>query len=86
MIIGAVLGGVGIAFGGTAIGLPLLAVLGVFGLVAGAEVDHGIKQQWGEMADVQIPKELKTRLEQKANELGIKQQVLIVNILNSSLD
>lgn len=39
VILGAALGGVGIAFAGTAIGLPLFFVLGLGGLITGNEFD-----------------------------------------------
>ena len=84
-ILGAVLGGVGIAALGTAIGLPLLAVLGLGGLVAGTEVDAAVRRWWGEVVAVDIPKQLHKRLASKAEELGVEPRTLLAQILDSPL-
>jgi hypothetical protein len=56
-ILGASLGGVGIAMLGGAIGLPLMAVLGTAGVLAGSEVDALISERTSKALEVQLPPE-----------------------------
>jgi hypothetical protein len=84
-ILGAVLGGVGIAALGGAIGLPLLAVLGLGGLVAGTEVDAAVRRWRGEVVAVDIPMQLHKRLVAKAQQLGVEPRMLLAQLLDTSL-
>jgi hypothetical protein len=65
-ILGAVLGGVGIAAAGGAIGLPLALVLGLGGLIAGTEVDALRTLSKTKMHLLRIPKNLHARIEAAA--------------------
>src|SRR5690606_16017096 len=78
-ILGTVLGGVGIATGGAAIGLPLALVLGLGGLLSGAEIDslRGAAQR---MVLI-IPEELRERVQLAAAVAQISPEELIVQTL-----
>jgi hypothetical protein len=82
-ILGAALGGMGIAALGGAIGVPLLAVLGVGGLLAGTEVDAGLRK--GEFVKVELPVAIHERLCAKAKEVGEEPTVLLAKILDTTL-
>jgi hypothetical protein len=77
VMLGALFGGVGIAAFGGAIGLPLAAVLGVGGLVAGAEFDALRRMRGKRPLILGIPRDLYTRLEQTAHTSGITVNELI---------
>jgi len=64
VILGAVLGGVGIAAMGGAIGMPLALVLGLTGFISGSFVDDN-------SISVNLPSELASKLKSDADELGI---------------
>jgi len=76
-IIGAVMGGVGIAAGGGAIGLPLAAVLGLGGLITGIEIDTLGKKH----LLLRLPKPLYRSIKQVAEVSGISPSELIVKKL-----
>lgn len=84
-ILGAALGGAGIVALGGAIGVPLLAVLGLAGLVAGAEVDSAMRKVVGGVTNVELPNELHERLRVRAIALGVDPAVLLVEIVETSL-
>lgn len=84
-ILGATLGGAGIAAVGTAFGLPLLAVLGLGGLVAGTEVDAAVRREWGQTKTLTVPREIHERLVAKAQKLGVEPQHLLSDILRQAL-
>jgi hypothetical protein len=84
-ILGATLGGAGIAAVGTAFGLPLLAVLGLGGLVAGTEVDAAVRREWGATKALEVPRDIHERLVAKAHELGVEPQQLLSEILRQAL-
>ena len=79
-ILGAVLGGVGIA-GGTAIGLPLSLVLGLGGLLTGAEFDSVRALSRTKFQVLRLPKELHSRIAEASRSAGISENVLIVSVL-----
>jgi hypothetical protein len=82
-ILGAALGGMGVAALGGAIGIPLLAVLGVGGLLAGTEVDATLRK--GEFVKVELPVAIHDRLCAKAKEIGEEPQGLLAKILDATL-
>jgi hypothetical protein len=84
-ILGATLGGAGIAAMGTAFGLPLLAVLGLGGLVAGTEVDAAVRREWGDTRALDLPRDIHDRVVAKASELGVEPRQLVAEILRSAL-
>ena len=88
-IVGASLGGVGIAAGGGAIGLPLVAVLGLGGFLAGNEADsvlHSLLHRKREdLMQVTIPSSLHSRLVSKAHELGVDADSLLQDLLDAAL-
>lgn len=86
-IIGAVLGGVGIAAMGTAFGLPLALVLGLGGLLAGAEFDSfrrltppGLNRST-KLHLLRLPKALDTRIAEAAKAAKVSENELIVKAL-----
>jgi hypothetical protein len=84
-IIGAVLGGVGIAAMGGAIGLPLAFVLGLGGLVAGAEFDSMRQLSQTKFLLLRLPKPLYTRIADAARSAEISENELIVRVLAANL-
>jgi hypothetical protein len=84
-ILGAALGGVGIAALGGAVGVPLLAVLGLSGLLAGAEVDAAVRRHLGNTVNVAVPAVLFEHLSRKAAALGVEPEVLLVEMLDTAL-
>ena len=84
-ILGATLGGAGIAAVGTAFGLPLLAVLGLGGLVAGTEVDAAVRREWSSTKAIDVPRDIHARVVAKARELGVEPTHLVTEILRSAL-
>jgi hypothetical protein len=84
-ILGATLGGAGIAAVGTAFGLPLLAVLGLGGLVAGTEVDAAVRREWSSTKAIDVPRDIHERVVTKARELGVEPKHLVTEILRSAL-
>lgn len=84
-ILGAALGGVGVAAMGGAVGLPLLAVLGMGGLLAGAEVDAAVRRSLSEHVKVELPIHLHEQLCKKAAALGVEPATLLADILDTSL-
>ena len=81
-IIGAVFGGVGIAAGGGAIGLPLAAVLGLGGLITGIEFDSlGVFSEKKHLL-LRLPKPLYNSIVQAAEVSEISPKELIVNTLH----
>ena len=83
VIIGAVLGGVGIATGGGAIGLPLAAVLGLGGLIAGVEFDSLGVFSGKKHLLLRLPKPLYRSIQKAAEASGISPSELTVNLLNA---
>jgi hypothetical protein len=77
-VVGIVLGGVGIAAMGGAIGLPLAAVLGLGGLVAGSDIDSRRKY-----FALRIPRALHQRIEVEAKASGIRPADLVLQVLSA---
>lgn len=71
LIIGASLGGVGIAAMGSAIGMPLAIVLGLSGFLGGSKFDSLLFFSEDKKVSTKISKECYNVLESKANELDI---------------
>lgn len=82
-ILGASFGGMGIVALGGAIGIPLLAVLGVGGLLAGTEVDAALRK--GEFTKVELPKSIYDQLSRRAKALGEEPGALLAKIVETSL-
>lgn len=85
VIVGAALGGIGIAAFGGAIGLPLAAVLGVAGFVGGSGVDA---RGWlgGKLSGrwLRLPKDLDDQIKAEALLTGVKPNDVIVAHLLAS--
>ncbi len=71
LIIGASLGGVGIAAMGGAIGMPLAMVLGLGGFLGGSKFDSLSVFSSEKTVSAKISKDLHLALESKASELGL---------------
>lgn len=82
-ILGASFGGMGIVALGGAIGVPLLAVLGIGGLLAGTEVDAAIRK--GDFIKVELPKSVYDRLSRKAHSLGEEPRDLLAKLVETAL-
>ena len=82
IILGGVLGGVGIAAMGGAIGLPL--VLGLGGLLAGTEFDALRSVSRNKLQLLRLPKSLHSRIHAAAEGPGISTSELIVRALELS--
>jgi hypothetical protein len=82
-IIGAVLGGVGIAAMGGAVGLPLAFVLGLGGLIAGAEFDSVRALTQTKLHLLRVPKKLHSRIDAAAKAEGVSDNEMIVRALSS---
>ena len=80
-VTGAVLGGVGIAAMGGAIGLPLALLLGLGGLIAGAEFDSARRLFQNKILLLRLPKPLHARIVDAARSAEISENELIVNVL-----
>ncbi|HDZ59862.1 MAG TPA: toxin-antitoxin system HicB family antitoxin [Actinobacteria bacterium] len=86
VILGAAFGGVGIAAMGGAVGLPLALVLGLGGLVIGAEVDavrSGLKMK---LHFLRIPKSLHRQIRDTAESTGMSTNELIVQALTAAFE
>ena len=83
-IVGAVLGGVGIAAGGGAFGLPLVLVLGLGGLITGAEFDSVRTWNRTKLHFLRLPRDLHSRIAEAARAAEISENELIVNVLAAS--
>jgi hypothetical protein len=83
-ILGAVLGGVGIAAGGGAIGFPLALVLGLGGLLAGSEFDSIRSLSRTKFHLLRLPIPLYARISEAARAAGISENDLIVKVLGGS--
>ena len=83
-ILGAVLGGVGIAAGGGAIGLPLALVLGLGGFITGSEFDSIRALSRSKFHLLRMPKELHSRIADAAHAAGTSENELIVKVLAES--
>ncbi len=84
-VTGAVLGGVGIAAMGGAIGLPLALVLGLGGLIAGTEIDSMRQLSQTKFLLLRLPKPLHTRIVDAARSAEISENELIVRVLAANL-
>ena len=84
-VTGAVLGGVGIAAMGGAIGLPLALVLGLGGLIAGAEFDSMRRLSETKFLLLRLPKPLHARVVNAARSAEISENELIIRVLAASL-
>lgn len=71
LIIGASLGGIGIAAMGSAIGMPLAIVLGLSGFLGGSKFDSLLILSEDKKVSAKISKECYNILESKANEFNI---------------
>lgn len=71
LIIGAALGGVGIAAMGGAVGMPLALVLGLSGFLGGSKFDSLLFFSSEKKVSAKISKDSYQALESKANEFGI---------------
>jgi hypothetical protein len=80
-ILGKTLGGVGIAWGGMAIGLPLIFLLGLGGFLAGAEVDAVRRLARHRVIWLRLPKALYERIRNAAELSGISVRELILRTL-----
>jgi hypothetical protein len=83
-VLGAVLGGVGIAAMGGAIGLPLALLLGLGGLLAGAEFDSVRALSQSKFLLLRVPKQLHLRIEAGAASAGVSANEIIVQALSAS--
>ena len=83
-ILGASLGGVGIAAMGGAIGLPLALVLGLGGLISGAEFDSVRGRARTKICLLRLPKGLQSRIAEAARASGVSENAVIVDILAAS--
>jgi hypothetical protein len=83
-VLGAALGGVGIAALGGAIGLPLALVLGLGGLIAGSEYDSAKRLAKTKVHLLRLPKELNERIGEAADLAGVSKNDIIVEILSKS--
>jgi len=83
-ILGATLGGIGIAWGGMAIGLPLALVLGLGGLLAGSEFDAARRLASKRLVAMRMPKELYARIRGAADLSGVSTRELIVRTLDAA--
>jgi hypothetical protein len=84
-IIGAAFGGVGIAAGGGAIGLPLALILGLGGFVAGVELDAFRVRSNGGTRKIKVPLELYKRLKAVATDLDIRVEELVKDLLEATI-
>lgn len=81
VLLGNVLGGVGIAAAGSAIGLPLALVLGLGGLIAGSEFD-AIRRLWqAKLMTLGVPKPIYERIKQASLAAGISPNDIVVQAL-----
>lgn len=71
LIIGASLGGVGIAAMGSAVGMPLALILGLGGFLSGSKFDSLLVFSSDKKVTTKLSKECYNVLESKANEFGI---------------
>jgi len=83
-ILGAVLGGVGIAAMGGVIALPLALVLGLGGLIAGAEFDSVRALSRTSLRLLRIPKALQMRIEEAASSAEVSVNEIIVRALSAA--
>jgi hypothetical protein len=84
-VTGAVLGGVGIAAMGGAIGLPLALVLGLGGLIAGTEFDSMRQLSKTKLLLLRLPKPLHTRIADAARSAEASENELIIRVLAANL-
>jgi hypothetical protein len=83
-ILGAVLGGVGIAAMGGAIGLPLALILGLGGLIAGAEFDSARALSRTKFQLLRVPKPIYARVEAAAKSAGVSVNEILVRTLSAA--
>ena len=83
-ILGAVLDGVGIAAMGGAIALPLALVLGLGGLIAGAEFDSVRALSRTSLRLLRIPKAVQMRIEEAASSAEVSVNEIIVRALSAA--
>jgi hypothetical protein len=81
VVLGASLGGVGIVAMGGGIGLSLAVVLGLSGLIAGAEVDSVRGLARTKLHFLRLPKPLHARIAETASEFGISENALMTRVL-----
>ena len=84
LIIGATLGGVGIAAMGSAIGVPLFAVLGLAGFVAGTEFDARRFFGSDKTLLLSIPRDLYRTIDEVASQGNVKVKDLIRRTLEEA--
>lgn len=81
IVIGASLGGVGIAAMGTAFGMPLAVVLGLSGFLTGSKIDSLKLFASRKKLLLSVNKETYAKLEEEANALGVSVSTLIDSVL-----
>jgi cytochrome bd-type quinol oxidase subunit 2 len=84
VVLGAALGGVGIAAMGGAIGLPLFFVLGLGGFLAGTEVDVRRRISGLSWTLISLPKEIHARIKEAAETAGCSTNEVIVQALTAA--
>lgn len=82
LLFGAAMGGVGIAAGGTAIGIPLFVVLGLGGFLSGSLVDSFKAFSSHKRVSITIPGELYDVIKREAAVSGVSPKTLIEQALN----
>ena len=85
LIIGAALGGVGIAAMGGAIGMPLALVLGLGGFLSGSKFDSLSVFSSEKKVSAKISKDLYLALESKASEYGLTVSEYVKLIIESEV-
>jgi len=81
LVLGNALGGVGIAALGGAIGLPLAVVLGLGGLLVGAEIDVVRRSSGSKWTLISLPKDVHARVAEAAETAGCSINDVIVQVL-----
>ncbi|MEE4356739.1 MAG: bacteriocin class II family protein [Desulfococcaceae bacterium] len=84
VVMGASLGGVGIAALGGAVGLPLFAVLGLAGLAGGSKFDASGYFSNNKITMLKIPKVLYRQIEEAAKNSSLSPNELMIMILEES--
>ncbi|MEZ9466598.1 hypothetical protein AB4228_07565 [Vibrio breoganii] len=82
-IIGASLGGVGIAMAGTAFGAPLAAILGLGGLISGSYLDSMKLFSKEKVLKTRVSEELYSKIKHDADYLDIDVEQLLIIMIHS---
>ncbi|WP_261886169.1 hypothetical protein [Vibrio pomeroyi] len=82
-IIGASLGGVGIAMAGTAFGAPLAAILGLGGLISGSYLDSIDLFSKEKMLKTKVSEELYNKIKHDSDYLDINVEQLLIIMIHS---